>query len=94
MDGERLEPEPGQKMEDYVIAMRVYVRTTGFAEVSREIRFNFGRYLVLAEKMMAIARLAFNDVNAMRGLQNLLPPPAQASPSSNVKQPAPAEVAR
>ena len=94
MDGEQLQPEPGQKMEEYVIAMRVYMRTVGFAEISREVRFNFGRYLVIAEEMMKVARLAFNDVNAMRGLQNLLPSAPQAVPGQNGKQPALAEAAR
>lgn len=91
MDGEQLEPQPGQKMEDYVIAMRVYIRTVGFAEVSRKIKFSFGRYLVLSEQMMATARLAFNDVNAMRGLQNLLPPSPQVGQGQNGKQPAAVE---
>lgn len=92
MDGEKLDPETGQKMEDYVFALRIYVRTGNFKGANQEIKFNFGRYLVIAEHMMMTSRLAFNDYNAMQGLRNLgagnlIPqagPPAQQNGNKSV----------
>lgn len=94
MDGEIMDPSLGFDIDDYLLAMRMFIRTGNFKDSPREVKILFLRYLTIAEKMSQANKLAFNDHNLLKGLQaGMLPGrdlPPRDIPSNNGKIPVPA----